>query len=73
MPKEVDCPIVTGAKKLAARQGLPVELVVCPRICDKQEPCVPSMVEVFNARIDAEARLLDVRRTAGFHANGDTI
>lgn len=73
MTPEIVCPIVAGAKRLAVRQGLDAGLVVCPRVCDQKEPCAPSMVEVFNARIDRERSLLDAKVSGQHFANGDRI
>ena len=74
MSKEF-CPIVSGAKRLAERQGLNADLVECTQevYCDLKEPCPTKMTEVFNAKIDREQRLLDAKISAQFYSNGDRV
>lgn len=67
------CPIVQSARKLAVRQGLDASLVDCPKICDRKEPCPPSMVEIFNARINKARDLLDARINGQYHSDGTKI
>jgi hypothetical protein len=53
------CEVVYRTRILAKAQGLPAELVNCPRAptCDLKEPCVTSRVDVFNARLERTAAL----------------
>lgn len=76
MGKE-DCPRMATVKKLAVKQGLPAEAIVCPQevYCDKVA-CPPSMVDVFDARMEKtrrEAELESIRINAGYFANGDKM
>ncbi len=77
MGKE-DCPRIATVKKLAVKQGLPASVIECPQrsFCDGVA-CPPSMVDIFDARMEKTkqklADLNDARISGQYFSNGDKM